>query len=204
MIEIVAVSHEDGWAYVRLEGGLYLIHPPYHSSGAVPADEGAVEKAVGTLGFSVSELKFQSWHELASFLHDGVAEARRQHGREVAEAAPGKEFLRLAPVEDLSHFLDGIEGELIPQRRLEHAENVLLAMLNTPEVQEHRDLMARAAQLMRTVCDHRAQAEEDRRRLAGGSPDPSTPNGRDDAGEVAQYAEEVAKAGPFALAVGQE
>ena len=204
MIEIVAVSHEDGWAYVRVEGDLYLIHPPYHNSGAIPADEDAVEKAVGTLGFSISELKFQSWHELASFLHDGVAEARRQRGRDVAEAAPGREFLRLAPVEDLSHFLDCVEGELIPQRKLEHAENVLLAMLNTPEVQEHRNLMARAAQLMRAVCDHRAQAEEDRRRLAGGSLGPATPNGRHDTGEVARYAEEVAKAGPFALAAGQE
>lgn len=202
MIEIVAVSYEDGWAYVRLEEGLCLIHPPYHRSGAIPADERTIEKAVGTLGFSVLAREFQSWHELVSFLHDGVAEARRQCGREVAEAAPGKEFLRLAPVEDLSHFLDRVESELIPQGKLEHAENILLAMLTTPEAQDHRDITIRAAQLMQTVSGHRAQAEEDRRRLAGDYARAPGPNGQCDTEEVAQYAKEVAKAGPFALAAG--
>ena len=201
MIETVAVSYEDGWAYVRSDGSLYLIHPPYSSTGLIPSDEHAIEKAVGALGFSVLGREFRGWRELVAFLHDRVAEARRRRGRDVAESAPGKEFLRLAPVEDLRHFLDCVESELVPQQKLDHAENLLLAMLTTPEVQDYRDITTRAAQLMLTVRDHRTQAEEDKRRLAGDYTDPADPNGQCDTEKVAQYAEEVAKSGPFALAL---
>ena len=201
MIQTVAVSYEDGWAYVRLDQRLYLIYPPYSSVGLTPADERTVERAIGTLGFSFLEREFRGWQELVSFLHDRVVEARRERGRDVAESAPGREFLRVAPAEELRNFLNRVESELIPQQKLEHAENLLLAMLTTPEVQDHRDITKRAAELMQRVHDHRGQVEDEKRRLAGDSTDPPGPNGQCDAKEVAQYAEKVAKCGPFALAL---
>ena len=165
MLRLLAASHGDGWAYVRSLDGVYLVRPPYTKANRARVDDRTIQKAVATYGFCADERPFPDWKALISYLNQKVAESRRLDDEEVAQRSLGEEYLQVAPPEDLHHFLDRLERELLPDRKLDQAERVLLGMLRIPDIRGNQELVARALDLLETVARERREAGESRRRL---------------------------------------
>ena len=166
MLELLAIAEEEGWAYVRQQGHIYLVRPPYVKSALRLVDEDVVEKAVGIHGFTALRRPFGDWRELISFLNQQIVDTRKARGKELAESGLGGRLLKFAPPEVLSRFLDRIKKELLPNKEWEHAEKLLLAMLVLPTVCSDQKLLKRVADLLRKTSKARERTEEAKRSLA--------------------------------------
>ena len=163
MIELLAIAREDGWAYIRREDGtLSLVRPPYTNLSTLQAEEGAVEKALAVHGFSAasSQKEFTSLGELVSFLNREILESREAKGKPLPDAGLGKEMLELAPTEVVAGFLDRIERELLPQRRWDAAQDLLIAILHLPRLRTDPEIGARATDLLGRTTALEREAKE--------------------------------------------
>lgn len=167
MLRILAVTPEDGWAYVRSGDEIHLLRPPYTKSTTARVNEDAVAKAITAYGFSASEQECQDWKEVVFFLNQLVADSRD----DLDASGHGEAFLELATREDLVIFLDRVETELLPGHKWEHAENVLIALLKLQQIQQDSDLLTRTTTLMQNTYEGRTRAQRDRQQLATGGTD---------------------------------
>ena len=165
MITLLAIAPEDGWAFVRKDGVILLVKPPYTKLATLQVDARTVENAVSTHGFEhvPPERSFASWSGLISFLHGQVLESRKARGRPLPDSGVGESFLQVAPKEVLETFLARVEHELLPNKKWDHAQKLLLAMLKTPRVRSEEDLASRAALLLERAMKLEERAEELRR-----------------------------------------
>ncbi len=146
-----AFSPADGMAIVRNEQHLRLIRPPYKQTNTVELPENAIQDAVLNHGFYVSGGQFNSWKSIIVFLNQQLAEYRENQGRPMSEEFNNVEMLEMAPLEILEGFLFKVENELIPQSQYEHAENFLLALLESNATQKHPCLKDQSAKLLKQI-----------------------------------------------------
>jgi len=161
MLELLAVAPEDGWAFVRVKGTTCLVRPPYAKSNVIQADDAAVETALFKHGFVSPSGKrtFVDWAALVAFLNQQVLQSRADAGQPLPELGAGKELLMIAPREVLDSFLDRVENELLPEHQLDHASNLLTAMLRAPAARTNTQICDRVSVLLGKVQESRAAAE---------------------------------------------
>ncbi|MBT3266125.1 hypothetical protein HN371_03175 [Candidatus Poribacteria bacterium] len=154
MLEVLALAPADGWAYVRRDGVLLLVRPPYHNDTSLPVDESAVEAAVTKHGFVAADGEFADWPELIAHLRVLVAEA---HPDLPSAEEIGQAYWEVADEEDLGHALDHVEQELLPGREYDHAIRLLAAMVEHSPVLAESGMIRRAARLLTQASqEHRA------------------------------------------------
>lgn len=204
MLELLALAPADGWAFVRSDGRIRLVRPPYDQTTSSTVTERVVETAVLKQGFNrLGETKnFDSWQELIGFLNGTIREERSPEGLEVGI---GGRMLEYAPLDVLSGFLDRVERELLPSHKWEAAQSVLTAMLELPRVRQDATLCTRATDLLIAAIQEAARARQLLHRLASdvASFDSDFPRASRRYGpeKVASYAAEIAqRCGIFAFA----
>ena len=168
MLELLAVAPEDGWAFVRENDATCLVRPPYAKSNVRKVDDAAVETALSKHGFVVPnrDRTFGDWATLVACLNRQVLQSRATAGRPVPELGAGEAILGVAPIDVLSGFLDRVENELLPTHQLDHADNVLTAMLKVPAARNNAELCERISVLLWKVRESRSVAEAFRREVA--------------------------------------
>lgn len=171
MLELLAVAPKDGWAFVRVKEETCLVRPPYAKSNVLSVDDATVETALSKHGFvsPVGDRTFVDWATLVARLNQQVLESRAAAGRPLPELGAGEELLKVAPPEVLSGFLDRVENELLPDHQLDHAANVLTAMLKVPACRKNAKLCERISVLLGKVQESRAATETFRREVASPS-----------------------------------
>jgi len=159
MLELLALAPADGWAFVRSDGRIRLVRPPYDQTTSSTVTERVVETAVLKHGFNrLGETKhFDSWQELIGFLNGTIREERSPEGLEVGI---GGRMLEYAPLDVLSGFLDRVERELLPSHKWEAAQSVLTAMLELPRVRQDETLWTRATDLVIAAIQGAAGARQ--------------------------------------------
>lgn len=165
MLELLALAPADGWAFVRSDGRIRLVRPPYDQTASSTVTERVVETAVLNHGFNrLGETKhFDSWQEFIGFLNSTVREARSP---EELGLGSGRRMLEYAPPDVLSGFLDRVERELVLSHKWVAALSVLAAMLELPRVRQDATLCARAADLVVEAIQGAAVARQLLRTLA--------------------------------------
>jgi hypothetical protein len=168
MLELLAVAQEDGWAFVRVMDVTCLVRPPYKKSNVLGVDDAAVETALAKHGFvaPIDDRTFGDWAALVARLNQQVLQSRSAAGRPVPELGAGEELLEVAPREVLAGFLDRVECELLPEHRLDHAANLLTAMLKLPAVRKDANLCERISVLLGKLQESRAATETFRREVS--------------------------------------
>lgn len=164
MLELLAFTREDGWAFIRTDGELRLIRPPYTRKLISDADEKSVATALTRYGFTLppdDHKNFASWSALLDFLNAQIVEFRGK----IDESA-GQSLIEFASAETLQRFLERIRDELIPKREWEHAEKLLLNMLKAPLLREQTELFRQAVDLLNQVYQRRTQRQSDLRAIA--------------------------------------
>jgi hypothetical protein len=120
MIRLLALAPEDGWAFVRSEGQVRLLRPPYGKRTHPVVEESAVARAVAVEGFEAAEEDFADWADLFAALEQRFLASRPAPPAGLAPEAVER-ILRHAPPSALDGFLDRIECELLPSRQWEPA-----------------------------------------------------------------------------------
>ncbi|MBF0509858.1 MAG: hypothetical protein HQK57_13155 [Deltaproteobacteria bacterium] len=130
-IELLAYFDLDGSAIVKIDFELLLVRPPFEKRHTIKINETMLDKAVLRFGFFSTEKMFPDWETLIQFLNAQVAEAHKARGVDLSKVDVSQDIIDLAPPEILDRYLDRIERELIPARRFDHAESVLMAMIKS-------------------------------------------------------------------------
>jgi hypothetical protein len=147
MLELVASMPENGWAFVREDGRLVAVRPPYRSSNRVEVDESTVEAAVQKHGFAApaTPVRLDQWSDVISYISDEVARCRPEldNGSDPA----GEGLLEFEPLSVIKEFLDRVETELLPNRKYRHAESLAKAITELQSVRADPDLLTRAVRL---------------------------------------------------------
>jgi hypothetical protein len=150
MIELIALSRTDGWAFVRIEGDVILIKPPYGRRHVSHASESLVEKAVIGHGFAMVHRSYDDWPSLISFLRGEIEHARA----ELKIAMPDEEMMRelLADASDeiLDRFLDRVEKELLPAGERDAALQALTTLISLDSVRHDAQRFTRALALLQS------------------------------------------------------
>jgi len=154
-ITLLAYSEFDGSAIIKLDGRLELVRPPFKSGNIASLDEKDLRYAILHLGFLSSALEYDSWVALIEFLNDKVREAGKIRGDDLSDVDVLRTLIDVAPHEALERYLDRVRDEFIPSRKLDHAESVLLTMIESDAVRESKTLTQKITQLLRSVMEAR-------------------------------------------------
>ncbi|MGH8553815.1 MAG: hypothetical protein ACRERS_11010, partial [Methylococcales bacterium] len=146
-----AFSPGDGMAIVDKDRRLRLIRPPYMRVNTIELPVSAIQDAVLNHGFHASDKPFVSWESVIGFLNRQLIEYRQNQGNPVLEMLNPLEILDVAPLEVLQGFLSKVENELIAKQQFEHANNFLVALLESSASQEHPDLKIKAVKLLKKI-----------------------------------------------------
>ncbi|MBF0550362.1 MAG: hypothetical protein HQK60_07495 [Deltaproteobacteria bacterium] len=155
-INLLAYFDLDGSAIVKIDSDLLLARPPFEKRHIIKINETMLDKAVLRFGFFSTEKMFSDWETLIQFLNAQVAEAHKARGVDLSKVDVSQDIIDLAPPEILDQYLDRIESELIPARRFDHAESVLMAMIksNNPDLSS-KPRRLRVTHLMQALSEAR-------------------------------------------------
>lgn len=172
MIQLLAIAPEDGWAFVRSEGRILLLRPPYGKRRHPSVEEGTVARAVAVEGFEAADQVFPDWLALFTFLEERFLAGRKPLPAALAPESVER-ILRHAPGSALEKLLNRIEHEFLPGQHWDAAGELLARFLavNAPAVDS---LRPRAAELL-VRCQQARSANGQRwRRLTGAAQTPLT------------------------------
>lgn len=150
-IDLLAFLPLDGSAFIKNKGSLLFVVAPYEKRNAQQVNKETLDKAVLKFDFHVAKERFKSWESLVQFLNTKVKEARKEQGQDISEMDLRHEIINSAPIEILNRFLDKVENELLPSLQFEHAETVILAMLDSANPACIEVICRRAGTLLRRI-----------------------------------------------------
>lgn len=128
-LKLVASMPEDGYALVRDGESNFLLRPPYDLPSRVPILANDVSEAILKHGFIAEDVDFASYCDLIEHCEAQIERSRAESGIPLPQKAPLFQALELAPPEIIRDFLRRTEMELIPKRKWDHAEDILLNIL---------------------------------------------------------------------------
>lgn len=159
MFNLIAVAYEDGYAFVKKDGKIYSIRPPYNNT--ILASLENVERAISTHGFSNEQLDFDNWATLISYLKTQFIERRKQAGQNEPNTDRIRRLMQRAPRNKVQDFLTRIEKELIPNREWKAVLSLLTNLLKNKIVKEDDALLTRCAELLEECQSAKNRIEEE-------------------------------------------
>jgi hypothetical protein len=147
MIELLALAPEDGWAFVRSDGRIRLLRPPFGKRVHPEVAESEVARAVAVEGFEAADSRFEDWPSIFAYLEERFLASRPEPRGEVTPEVVER-ILSHAPPEALEGYLDRVDRELLPDGQWAPASTLLICFLavDSPDVAPFR---MRAWQLLK-------------------------------------------------------
>ncbi|MFN0167227.1 MAG: hypothetical protein ACKV22_12430 [Bryobacteraceae bacterium] len=147
MIRVVAISPEDGWAFVEEDGALFQVRPPYRRDVLTPGTEAEIMRSIGQDGFEASDRQFPSWGEVVRFLREEIRRSRPDDVSRDGQRRELRRFLENADERVIEGFLDRIENEYLSKGNYALAQRAIGSMLESDRVQALPAQWRRATQL---------------------------------------------------------
>lgn len=147
-IKMVAIAPYDGWAFIQKDGRLHLLRPPYHANDLIEVSEKDLERAVNRYGFEACDFEFINFAGAIAFLKQTYVENMKKQGFSLPQKDEIKALLNHATDEILYGYLEKVEKEFIPQRRLDAAETLLMDLLRLDKVCKNDSLRNRVLDLI--------------------------------------------------------
>ncbi len=163
MLEILAASLRDGWAFVREEKRVRLVRPPYRTAQCAEVSQETVQKAILTHGFTPLDKSFDAWPSLIKYLEDQLVETRKAAGYPEVDLEKVRNLVGKAPNKVLQDYLHRVEKEFLPNGEFNAAESLLAQMLRSASVRADDQLYERVISLL----DRCNKAQQDRRAELG-------------------------------------
>lgn len=154
-IKMIAIAPYDGWAFIIKEEQLYLLRPPYRAKDLVEVAEKDLENAVHKYGFQECDQAFNNLAETIGFLNEIYIESIKKKGISLPDKEQLQELLVYATEEILMGYLEKAEREFIPQRNLDAAESIALALLPLDKVIQNEDLFQKTIGILKRCKEER-------------------------------------------------
>ena len=168
MLRLIAIAPEDGWAFVKEEGSIHLIRPPYRKNNVSIASEATVEKAISTQGFVSEQKDFPDWRSLITDIQNRLIEARKEQGQSVPGPEAAQKLIQYAPQHIVESYLDRVETDLFPDSKWDAAMDLLLALLKSKRVKAAERLRERTTSLLEKCWELHQKQERNKLDLIGG------------------------------------
>lgn len=141
-LNLIAIAPFDGWAYVKDNGAVYLIKPPYNIANKVLAGEEQKDKAVAKYGFYECNETFDYYAQLTGFLKERYKELNKAIGRNVEPVSTDEilKFINNLPADKIREFADKIKSDFIEAEKYADAIKLIGDVLNIDKVRKHNDL----------------------------------------------------------------
>ncbi|HLP62753.1 MAG TPA: hypothetical protein VK186_28200 [Candidatus Deferrimicrobium sp.] len=154
-IKMIAIAPYDGWAFIIKEEQLYLLRPPYRSKDLLEVGEKDLENALHKYGFQEFDHAFNNLAETIDYLNEKYMEAMKRKGISLPDKEQLKELLEYATEEILVGYLEKAEREFIPQRNLDAAESIALALLPLEKVIQNEDIFQKTYAILNRCKEER-------------------------------------------------
>ncbi|MBI3681624.1 MAG: hypothetical protein HY235_14675 [Acidobacteria bacterium] len=145
-LKLVAVAPDDGWAFVRSNGRLLLIRPPYRDGAWSVVSERILQEGVARHGFSVSALEFDEWKQVVDHLRQQMSASWQSRpplpANEVLET-----LIQHASVRILEAQLDNL-SQLLEQEGKRKAVRKAIGVFLASEKVKNSELYTRCVELL--------------------------------------------------------
>jgi len=128
-VEIIALSLDNEWAFVKHDSNIFLFRPPYLSSNQMEVNEKVVDNALQLKIFKEYKYSFNSIREAIDFLQDQYIELAKKLGVNEPSEDDLKEFLNYTSDEDLMDYLKRAKSEFIPKGNFDIAETIAIDVI---------------------------------------------------------------------------
>lgn len=159
-IKMTAIAPFDGWAFISEEENLYLLRPPYHSGDLIEASEKDLANAVHKYGFHECDFDFNTITETVHFLKDKYVEAIKKQGVSLPGKEQLKSLLRHATDDILWDYLEKADKEFIPQRNLDAAESIAVALMRVEKVKKNEKMFNTTLDIINRVREERNKLKD--------------------------------------------
>ena len=161
-LNLIAIAPFDGWAYVKDNGAVYLIKPPYNIANKVLAGEEQKGMAVAKYGFYECNETFDSYPQLTGFLKERYKELNKAIGRNVEPVSTDEilKFINNLPADKIREFGDKIESDFIEAEKYADAIKLIGDVLNIEKVKNDKTLKAHFNKLKKLAKQGAEQGTE--------------------------------------------
>lgn len=136
MIEIIAASFEEGWAFFKQKNQFFVIKPPYQQDDRTEVTEAIAETAILQHGFTRVQIPVKNQRELIKRLKQEIVETNASE-----ELVPQKELfqrmVKVAPMNVLEDYVKRTQKELMVQGKWQIALEILEAIQSIKKTQEN-------------------------------------------------------------------
>lgn len=157
-IEIIALSLDNEWAFVKHDNKIFLFRPPYLPSNQMEVSEKIVDNALQLKVFKEYKYSFNNMREVINFLQDQYIGLAKKLGVNEPSQDDLKDFLNYASDEDLIDYLKRAKNEFIP-KNLDIAETIAIDMLGL--MRENKDIKNMAIDILEKVL----KVREDKKKV---------------------------------------
>jgi hypothetical protein len=122
--ELVTHMPNDGWSYIRVDGNLYLIYPPFSEDlCSRKASDSDIDSSI-RFGFALLNKPFDNADDLLRYIKDEYTKHIDPSILNISNDELLDKFIRVASPDDVEYFLQLIETELIPNGKHEAASRL--------------------------------------------------------------------------------
>ncbi len=139
-VEIIAISPDDGRAFVVADGKIFLVRPPYTSSSIIEVSQKVVANAIHSYGFAECNLPFDGISEAVKFIKAKYIELKQQQDIELPSLEGLKDLLEPASDDILLNYVKTTESELISKEKHDAAESIAIELLNLENIKNNPEL----------------------------------------------------------------
>ena len=158
IVDIIAISPDSGWAFVKEGDKLFLFRPPYIPSHRIEAKDIDVEKAFQLQIFVDCQYSFKNMDEAIRFLENYYIELLENIGITEPSTDELKEFLKYVDDDTLLDYLKRAKGEFIPKGDLVTAGTIVADIIELDKANAEINKMA--ADVLREIQKKREETKD--------------------------------------------
>ena len=161
-IKIIAISPNDGWAFITIKDKIFLLRPPYITSNQIGVSEKDVENAIYIHGFENCNITHDNIKSVIRFLKEQYIESKKKQNISLPTSEQLRELLKYATDDILFKYLERIERELILQGKFYEAKSIALELMELSKVKNNTEMV----EMVMTIFKECKNGEHEKEKIA--------------------------------------
>lgn len=140
---LIACNLIDGRAIIKEDENYFILNPPYISSKKENIKEKDVIKVINFYGFLSTNLEFENLDSLVKSIKNGYFNYYRDNNIRPIEQNQLKNLLNILDDKDIICYLEKIEVDLLPKKKIKDALNLCFDIANLKKVQSNHQILSK-------------------------------------------------------------
>ncbi|MCD4678076.1 MAG: hypothetical protein K8S18_19095 [Desulfobacula sp.] len=159
-IEIIAISPNDGWAFITIEDKIFLLRPPYISSNQIEVLEKEVENAIYMHGFEKCNISHDNIKNVIRYLKKQYIKSKKNQNISLPTSEQLRELLKFATDDVLLKYLERTKKELLPQGKLYEAESIAIELMRLGKVKNNNEMLEMVITILEECRKRKTEKEK--------------------------------------------